>query len=250
MTGNRILAGNWKMNLVQKDAAELASKLAAASRELHSTEIWVAPAFTSLAAVAGELKNSNVRWGSQNVHWENHGAFTGEVSIPMLKEFGCTFCIVGHSERRHVFGESNDLVAKRTLGVLKSDLTAILCVGEKLDEREGGQTNKVLEEQLRPILKEISAVQAKQIVIAYEPVWAIGTGKVATVKEIKEAHAFIHEFWSANLSGACPPILYGGSVAPDNFGEIVNVPLVGGALVGGASLNFQKFSELIKISEG
>jgi len=248
-TRKRILAGNWKMNLLQEEATQLAAALVKVSRTLRRTEVWLAPAFTSLSAVFAEVKGSSVNLGAQNAHWENYGAFTGEVSVPMLKELGCSFCIVGHSERRHVFGECNELVVKRTLGVLKSDLTVVLCVGETLNERESGLTNAVLKEQLAPVLEQIPTQKTTQLVIAYEPVWAIGTGKVATPKEIEGAHSFIHSFWDSKLPGSCPPILYGGSVAPGNFEEIVKVPLVGGALVGGASLSFDKFNQLIHISE-
>lgn len=168
----------------------------------------------------------------------------------MLREAGCSFCLTGHSERRHILGESNDLVVKRTLGVVAAGFTVIFCIGEKLDERESGRTNQVLESQLIPVLSALNPQQTGLIVLAYEPVWAIGTGKVASIKEIQETHAFIHDFWNSRIPGTCPPILYGGSVAPDNFGEIVRVPLVGGALVGGASLVFAKFKALIDIAEG
>ncbi|NLF25058.1 MAG: triose-phosphate isomerase [Deltaproteobacteria bacterium] len=249
MKRKRLLAGNWKMNLTGKEAAALASQIATGAANLQRTEVWVAPTFTSLAPVAQALQHSQVSWGAQNAHWEPCGAFTGETSVPMLKELGCSFSLAGHSERRHIFGETDELVAQRVFGILKGGLTVVLCVGETLKERESGQTNAVLERQLRAVLDKIEPEQVKQVIIAYEPVWAIGTGKVATTKEIEAAHACIHSFWNSKLPDTCPPILYGGSVAPDNFAEIVQVPLVGGALVGGASLTFEKFKKLIAISE-
>jgi len=169
--------------------------------------------------------------------------------VPMLEETGASFAITGHSERRHVFGESNDLVSRRTLGLLARGFTVIHCIGEQLEEREAGRTNDVLQEQLQPILDGMDHSRLDKLVIAYEPVWAIGTGKVATNVEIEEAHSFIASLCEKKLAGKCPPILYGGSVKPDNFAGIIRVPRVSGALVGGASIKFESFRDLIAIAE-
>jgi triosephosphate isomerase (TIM) len=250
MTQKNILAGNWKMNLGISESRELALDLSSLSGTLSKTEIWVAPSFVCIPAVVQATHGSPLRCGSQNVHWEAKGAYTGELSIAMLKECGCSFAIVGHSERRHIFGESSSLVAQRALAALSAELTTVLCIGEKLEERESGNTDNVLEEQLSPVLEKLTEQQASSLVIAYEPVWAIGTGKVASLTEIEEAHASIENYWKSRIQFApCPPILYGGSVKPDNFEGIINIDLVAGALIGGASLNYDKMKAMADISE-
>ncbi len=247
----KIVVGNWKMNLAASAAAKFASEIVLTASTANNVEAWIAPPFTSLASVASVVKTSPVRLGAQNVHWDKNGAFTGEVSVEMLRELGCSFAIIGHSERRHVFGESNELVAKRAVGALSQDFKVIFCVGETLSQREASQTSKVLKEQLDAFFALANSLPANyqlNLVVAYEPVWAIGTGKVASLAEIEQAHHSIQECLAKNGAGACP-ILYGGSVTPENFGAIVASPLVSGGLVGGASLVASKFMALVELAK-
>lgn len=249
MNAKHLLVGNWKMNLGPQQGRDLAVKLREYGTGLSRTEMWVAPPAVSIPAVAEALKGAPIRVGAQNAYWEDSGAFTGELAVPMLQEAGASFVIIGHSERRHVFGEQNDLVIQRGLRLLARGCTVIFCVGEKLEERESSRTNQVLEEQLLPVVSQMQLSQLKDLIIAYEPVWAIGTGKVATNKEIEEAHGFIDELCRGKLQGQSAPILYGGSVKPDNFAGIIQVPRVAGALVGGASIKFESFRDLAAIAE-
>jgi len=248
-TGERmnktLLVGNWKMNLGIAASAELARDVRAASNHLENTEIWLAPSFPCITAVASALKGSSLKLGAQNVHWEVQGAFTGEVSAGMLRELGCEFVIVGHSERRHVFGETSEMVAKRCACALNSGFTTILCLGETLEEREQGQTKGVIESQLRQCLKSLKPDQLARLVIAYEPVWAIGTGKIAEPQQIDQAHSII----ASHFPQAQPAIIYGGSVTAENFAGIVSLGSVAGALIGGASIDVKKFVPLIEIAE-
>lgn len=245
----RLLAANWKMNLTAGQSSELAQEFLGLSKKCSQTDLWIAASYPTLERVQGIVSGSSVALGAQNVHWEPAGAYTGEVSVPMLKEWGCSFSIVGHSERRHGLGEDSELVAQRAAGALEQGLSVIACIGETLEEREGARTEQVLAQQLKPLTKLSAGVGAATVVLAYEPVWAIGTGKVATVAEITEAHKFIHDHWQSAASSAPPPILYGGSVSPSNFEEIAPIPRVSGALVGGASLSAEKFGKLVEISE-
>jgi triosephosphate isomerase (TIM) len=249
MAGARLLVGNWKMNLGLSKAQELATQFLPLSKNLKRSEIWFTPPFTSIGVVAQAIKGSSVRLGAQNVHWAENGAFTGEVSVGMLRECGCSYALTGHSERRHVFGETSELVAKRTLGALKTGFTVILCIGEKLEEREQGRTLDVIKAQLAPVLKELTPDLSHNLVLAYEPVWAIGTGKVASVNDIEETHRGIVAHWEKSTSGGCPPILYGGSVDPDNVGAILKIDAVGGCLIGGASIHVEKFPKIVTIAE-
>jgi triosephosphate isomerase (TIM) len=249
MTNKNLLVANWKMNLGPSKSAQLARDLRELANGLKKTEIWVAPSPVCLPAVLEQVKGSGVRSGAQNVHWAATGAFTGEVSVPMLQELSADFAITGHSERRHQFGETNELVVKRSLGALSQGLGVIHCIGEKLDERERGETNAVLARQLEPLFAEARADSFGNLVIAYEPVWAIGTGKVASVEEIREAHAFISGILGKYGAAACP-VLYGGSVTPENYAGIIALDLVNGALVGGASLTLEGMRKLAEISEG
>jgi triosephosphate isomerase len=244
-----LLVANWKMNLGLGQSRELTLGLVELAGGLKNTEIWVAPSATSIAAVCTAAKGSAIKCGAQNVHPAKSGAFTGEISIPMLEELGATFGIVGHSERRHQFGESNQLVANRAIGTLKSGFFTILCIGEKLDERESGATNSVLKEQLDPVLSDLSKEMHERLVIAYEPVWAIGTGKVATPTEVSDTHAFISSYYREKSKFECCPILYGGSVTPDNYASIISIDAVSGALVGGASLTLASMKALAEISD-
>lgn len=245
----RLLVGNWKMNLGAEQAKELVHGLQPLSSTLKHSEVWIAAPFVHLAALSHVLSGrSFIKLGAQNVHWEKSGAFTGEISVPMLKELGVTFSLVGHSERRHLFSESDQLAASRSQ-VAGADFKIIFCVGETLAERESGKTEAVLERQLKALTDKASTQNKSAIILAYEPVWAIGTGKVASAEDIQSAHSFIDSFWREHAGGAATPILYGGSVAPDNFQLISQIPLVAGALVGGASLSLEKFSKLIQIAE-
>lgn len=243
-----IVVGNWKMNFGPSAAANFASQLREACHPSSSVEAWVAPPLVSLSAVAERLDGSVIKLGGQNVHWEEFGAFTGETSPAFLKELSCSFSIVGHSERRHGLGESCDLIARRTLGAVKSGLTAIVCVGESKHDRDLVRTEEILSEQLAPICDCLDERSYEGIVVAYEPVWAIGTGVVATISEIESAHTFIRNFIAQKSHGAKPPILYGGSVSPANFKEIIALDSVDGALVGGASLKVDQFCELVRLA--
>lgn len=237
------------MNLGVSSSIELATSLVDGLDKNTSITVWVAPSVQALCQVREVTSKSIIQVGAQNVHWEEAGAFTGELSVPMLRECGCRFALAGHSERRHVFGESDELIVKRTLGSLAQNFTTILCVGETLAEREANKTEQILEAQLTGVLSSASSEKLKHLVIAYEPVWAIGTGKVATPEEIAVAHSFIAGLVREKNSGTELPILYGGSVSPDNFGNIVTIPHVSGALVGGASLSAEKFLALVNIAQ-
>lgn len=249
MVEQKLVVGNWKMNLDAKKAKELASEIVALSSALQKSQAWITPVFTSLPAVADVVKGTSVKFGAQNVHWADSGAFTGEISPKMLQEIGCTFAIVGHSERRHVFLETDQIIAQRARGAMQAGLELIYCIGETLPTRESGKTNELLATQLEPLIKVVGETGVTGLVLAYEPVWAIGTGKVATIAEIEQAHSFIQEHWKTQTDLPCPLILYGGSVSPDNYAEIVALKQVGGALVGGASLVAEKFGALLTISE-
>lgn len=249
MTKKNILAGNWKMNLGVAQSTTLSNEYLQLSQNLQKTELWAAPSAMALPACAAVLQDSKVMLGAQNVHWAESGAFTGELSVPMLREVGCSFALVGHSERRHAFGETNELVAQRALAALAAHFTTVLCIGETLDEREAGKTIDTLVQQLQVVIPKLASADTAKLVIAYEPVWAIGTGKVASVAEINEVHESIYNHWQANRSEDCPPILYGGSVSPENFADIIAIDKVAGALIGGASLKADKMAAMASISE-
>ncbi|MCB0310547.1 MAG: triose-phosphate isomerase [Bdellovibrionales bacterium] len=246
-----LVIGNWKMNLCPQAAFSLAERLAVESRSLRKSQLWLAPAFPSLAALTSinNLGAPQFQVGAQNVHWENSGAYTGESSPAMLQELGCTFAIVGHSERRHIFGESDKLVAKRALAAETSPLSIIFCVGETEEERKRGETSEILARQLGALFDQIPSPNRAKFVIAYEPVWAIGSGQVANPADISSAHQVIRDIWRERAKQECPPIAYGGSVSPENFSSIIELPLVAGALIGGASLDFEKLKEILSIAE-
>lgn len=251
MTRTPLIAGNWKMYLTRTEAVELASAIAAASKGLTDREVMIAPAYLSLAAVKEAVTDSPVRVAAQNVAWEKQGAFTGEISPPMLLDVGVDMVILGHSERRHVFGENNAMVNRRLTGALHFGLTPVLCVGETLEEREQGNTFKIIQEQLSQGLKDIQAEHIQQVVVAYEPVWAIGTGKTATKEQAQEVHAFIRgalaDLYEKTLADAVR-ILYGGSVKPENIDSLMAQPDVDGALVGGAALQAESFARIINFT--
>ena len=243
------IAGNWKMNMDSASSVALASGLASELSGIDSVDVAVCPPFVYLAGVAGALGSSNIKVGSQNVYFEEKGAFTGETSCGMLKDVGCAYAIVGHSERRHVMGETDELINKKVSAVIESGLLAILCVGELLEEREAGKTDDVVAIQVKNGLEGISVEQMTSVTVAYEPVWAIGTGKTATAEQAQEVHAMIRglltEMYGEAVAQATR-IQYGGSAKPGNTAELMANPDVDGLLVGGASLNVEDFAAMIK----
>jgi len=246
-----IIAGNWKMYKTIGEAIELANGLKRELFKLNGQEIDIVlcPPFTALAEVAEVIFESNIHLGAQDAHWQDEGAFTGEVSAPMLKDIGCTFVIIGHSERRLYFGETNESVNKKIKAALKHNLTPIVCVGETLKEREGGKTFRVLDDHIQNGLKDISNEDILKLVIAYEPVWAIGTGKTATPEQAQEAQKYIRDLLRKmynNESADIVRIQYGGSVKPENITELMKQPDVDGALVGGASLSIETFAQIVR----
>jgi triosephosphate isomerase len=226
-----LIAGNWKMYKGPAETAEFCVELRRRSGDFEGVDVAVCPPFTSLAVAVQVLAGTDVAVAAQNVHWEPEGAFTGEVSAPMLRELGVYGVIVGHSERRQYFGETDETTAKRGRAALDAGLSVIACVGELEDERERGETEDVLRRQVSVLDAEIN------LVVAYEPVWAIGTGKTATPEIAQEAHAFIKTLLDV-------PVLYGGSVKPENAEELLRQPDVDGALVGGASLDVESFAAI------
>jgi len=244
-----IVAGNWKMNGTQEQAAAITRELLAHAVNPR-VEVVLCPPFTALAAVGKLLGKSQILLGAQNVHWESKGAFTGEISAPILKDLGCRYAIVGHSERRQLFGETDAMVAKRLRAALANGLSGILCVGETLEQRKQGKTWAVVEAQLKAALDRVEPAAAQtQMVIAYEPVWAIGTGQNATAAQAQEVHEKIRNWLVQRFSrGAADGIRiqYGGSVKADNAAELMAQPDVDGALVGGASLEPKSFIAIVE----
>jgi triosephosphate isomerase len=246
-----LICGNWKMFKTVHEAVYYLRELLPQVREVDHIEIVVAPPFTALYAAADAARNSNVAVAAQDVHWEREGAFTGEVSAPMLREAGAQYSIVGHSERRTMFGETNATVNKKVHALLGTGLIPIVCIGETLEQRERDETNAVLDRQIKEGLATVSADQIGGLVMAYEPVWAIGTGKTATPQQAERAHLHIRnrlgEWFSADASERCR-IIYGGSVKPDNAGPLTAEPNIDGALVGGACLEVRSFVQIIQES--
>ncbi len=244
-----LVAGNWKMNGTKADALWLARGITNGMKNLHRVEVILAPPFTALATVAGITAKTKIRLAAQNIHWEESGAFTGEISPKMLKESGCQYVIIGHSERRHLFLESDLMVARKILAALNTGLLPILCVGETLKERQNGKMRQVLSRQLRAALKGVGKNAIDKITIAYEPVWAIGTGHHATADQVRQAHRWIRNCLN-QLFGKNKVmenrILYGGSVRPENTVELARVSEVDGLLVGGASLKATDFLRIIR----
>jgi triosephosphate isomerase len=244
-----IIAGNWKMYKTLKDGQELAVSLRRELYQIENVDIVVCPPFTLLAWLADALETSNIVLGAQNCYWLDEGAFTGEVSPKMVKDAGCLYVIIGHSERRQFFGETNETVNKKIKAALTHGLTPIMCVGEMLAEREKGETFNVLDDHVQNGLKDMSAEDVLKIVIAYEPVWAIGTGKTATPVQAQEAQKYIRDLLVKLYNKEVAEnvrIQYGGSVKPDNITELMKQPDVDGALVGGASLAVASFTEIVK----
>lgn len=243
------IAGNWKMNLTREAAVSLARGIAQQVDGSIAAEVAICPPSVYLDAVAQAIQGSVVALGAQNMYHEPKGAFTGEVSAEMLRDVGCKFVILGHSERRHVLGESNEDVNRKVLAAIAGGLLPIVCVGETLDEREAGKTQSVVEEQFKGSLLGVSSEQMTQVVIAYEPVWAIGTGKVATPEQAEEVHADLRRLLKASYNSevaSAVRIQYGGSVKPDNADELMGQENIDGALVGGASLSVDSFLGIIR----
>jgi len=242
-----IVAGNWKMNKTSSEAVEIISKLNELIADVKGVDVIIGPPFTALSdvkRVAGKVKIA-----AQNMHWEEKGAFTGEISPIMLTDLGIDYVILGHSERRAYFGETNEIINKKIKSALIHGLNPILCVGEKLEDRENGNTENVVEDHVKGGLEGISKTEMTRIVIAYEPVWAIGTGKTATPEQAEEVHAFIRklltEMYDAEIARNTP-ILYGGSVKPTNSKALFSKKNIDGGLVGGASLKADDFSIIVK----
>ena len=247
-----LIAGNWKMNKTVEEALDLVRQLKASLSGVKGVEVAVAPPFTALYAVQKELKGSAILVAAQNLHWEEKGAFTGEISSLMLREIGVQYVILGHSERRQFFGETDETVNRRVRSALAHHLKPIFCVGEMLKEREDGKTFAVLERQIDGGLKGITEKELGSLVIAYEPVWAIGTGKTATPQEAEEVHRFIRERLRKLFSGELAEtvrIQYGGSVTPENVKGLMEQEDIDGALVGGASLKSETFSKIVRFKE-
>jgi triosephosphate isomerase len=243
-----LIAGNWKMHTTAHEAQDLASAVVLAANKVTGRDVMIAPPYTALTAVSTILSGTDVMLGAQNVHWEEQGAFTGEISAPMLKDLGCSMAIVGHSERRHVFGETDIMINKRIKGAMQFGLIPVFCIGESLEQRESGNTLKVIEDQVRAGLADIEVSDGTRIVVAYEPVWAIGTGKTATEAQAQEVHCFIRtllaDIYEKNIAAQIR-ILYGGSVKPENVDILMQQDDIDGALVGGAALKAEMFERII-----
>jgi triosephosphate isomerase len=243
-----LIAGNWKMYKTLQEAAAFAKELRSLVKDVTDVEIVLAPAFTAIHVVAEAARNSNVGVSAQDLYWEREGAFTGEVSAAMIKDAGAEYAIIGHSERRRLFGETDQTVNRKTLAAIGANLTAIVCVGETLEERERDETLAILDRQLKDGLDRLTAEQVAALVLAYEPVWAIGTGRNATAAQAGEVHAHIRkrlrQWFGGDAAERCH-VIYGGSVKPDNIRELIAEEDVDGALVGGASLDVRSFADIV-----
>lgn len=244
-----LIAGNWKMHLTLGAAVQLAQAVTTTCGICTDRDIMIAPPFTALAAVAAAVKDSNIRVGAQNVSWEKEGAYTGEISPIMLKDLGVNMALIGHSERRHIFGEDNAMINRRLRGALDGGIQPILCIGETLEDHETGATFTVLENQLKEGLNKVNKDQITQVVLAYEPVWAIGTGKTASKEQAQEVHGFLRKIlasvYEKNIAERLR-ILYGGSVKPENIDNLMVQPDIDGVLVGGAALKAESFERIIR----
>lgn len=244
-----IIAGNWKLNKTNLEAIDLVTLLKRDLSDIADIDIVVCPPFTALSDVSDILNESNIGLGAQNLYWDDAGAFTGEVSGPMLKSAGAQYVIIGHSERRQFFGETNQTVNKRIKAALKSELTPIVCIGETLQEREANKTFDVIRTQFTESLAGFAKSDVEKMVIAYEPVWAIGTGKTATPQQAQEVHKAIRELLVKQFGQQIASVVriqYGGSVKPDNIAELMAQADIDGALVGGASLQHESFVKIVK----
>jgi triosephosphate isomerase len=246
-----IIAGNWKLFKTTGEAVELINELIPLINGITGTEIIVAPAFTVLDTVKRAIADSGIQLAAQDCFWEEEGAYTGEVSPKMLTDVGCSHVIIGHSERRQFFGETDETVNRKIKAALKAELAAIFCVGETLAEREAEKTFAVMERQITEGLTGVPPADLHRVIIAYEPVWAIGTGKTASEKQAQEVHAFIRDLLAKLYDGSAAEkirILYGGSVKPDNIKGLMSQPDIDGTLVGGASLKADSFAAIVRFS--
>ena len=241
-----LVAGNWKMNTDLAEAVRLASEVARGVGD-EAVAVAICPPFVSLEAAAEILRDTPVRLGAQNMHAEENGAFTGEISAPMLASVGCDYVILGHSERRQLFGETDEGVNRKVKAALRHGLVPILCVGETLEQREAGREEHVVGEQLRAALDGVQVAEASDVVVAYEPVWAIGTGRTASPEQAQAMHRFVRDRLVDALgeTGRAVEILYGGSVKPNNAAELFAQPDIDGGLIGGASLDAESFAAII-----
>jgi len=248
-----LIAGNWKMNAGPKEAKNLADQIADrwGGTELRS-EVLICPPFVSIPFVVKRFRDTELKTGAQNVHTEDNGAYTGEISTEMIRELACEYIITGHSERRAYFFETDELVAEKAKKIKESGLKPIVCVGEKLDERKNDVHRDVVRHQIEAVLEMLESSDASNMVVAYEPVWAIGTGETASPEQAQEMHAFIRDLireeWGEDAADSVR-ILYGGSMKPDNAEELLSQPDVDGGLIGGASLKEESFSKIISIAE-
>ena len=245
-----LIAGNWKMYKTGPEAVETARALKELTAGVSDVDVMIAPAFTALAATAEALAGSTIAVGAQNLHWESEGAFTGEISPDMIRAAGCRYAIIGHSERRQLFGETDAAVNRKVKAALAAGLIPVVCIGETEAEREAQQTFSVLDKQVRLGLEGVSLQTPGDVVVAYEPVWAIGTGKTATREQAQEAHAFIRDLLRKLYGEAgadATRILYGGSVKPDNIAALIGMDDIDGALVGGASLAPETFARIVDL---
>jgi triosephosphate isomerase len=243
-----LMAANWKMHFTVAEALALVEELKSGITRGDDREVVVAPAFTALGSVSSALAGSPIKLAAQNCHWESHGAYTGEISAGMLHDIGCRYGIVGHSERRQYFGETDESVNRKAGALLSAELVPIVCIGETLEQRQAGDTLSVLATQLEGAFTGFQGEQVRRVVLAYEPVWAIGTGLTATPDQAQEAHAFIRESLVQRFDNEVADgirILYGGSVKPDNVDELMAQPDIDGALVGGASLKGPSFVRIV-----
>ncbi|MDD5422183.1 MAG: triose-phosphate isomerase [Candidatus Omnitrophota bacterium] len=244
-----IIAGNWKMNKNISESIDLANYVKRTLYDIGEIEIVLCPPFTSLSDVKEIVMDTNIKLGAQNVHWEKEGALTGEISCGMLKNVGCEYVIIGHSERRQFFGDTNETVNKKVKAALKEGLKPIVCVGEKLEQRKLGKTFDVIKDHVENSLAGLSAEEMLKTVVAYEPVWAIGTGVNATKEQAQEVHKYIRQLLEKMFgpeTAKSVRIQYGGSVKPDNIKELISQEDVDGALVGGASLKGDSFTQIVK----
>lgn len=244
-----LIAGNWKMYKTCGESVKSAQQLKSLVDGVTHTEIMIAPTFSSLYPVFHAIKGSRINLGGQNLHWETEGAFTGEISGDMLKSAGCSFVIIGHSERRQYFGETDESVNKKIKAALACGLKPVFCIGESETERDSNLTFSVLDKQVQAGLKGYVSDDLSDLVLAYEPVWAIGTGKTATADQAQEVHTFLRASIAKQFDAPLAQslrILYGGSVKPGNIAELMSMPDIDGALVGGASLDAETFSQIVK----
>ncbi len=244
-----LIAGNWKMNKTNTEAVLMVKTLKEMVKDVNDVDIVIAPPFTSLVVISELIKGTNIGLGAQNFYFEKSGAYTGEISAKMLKDCECNWVIIGHSERRQYFGCTDEIVNKKIKAAVNEGLKPIVCIGETLHERENDKTFDVLKKQLRDGFKDLTVEEQKSIVIAYEPVWAIGTGKTATSEQAEEAHKFIRDTLSDMYGEEFAQsirILYGGSVKPDNIADLMVQENLDGGLVGGASLDAESFASLVK----